>query len=211
MKSRLVKPSPRYRRNLSVFPPLCLLESAGAEPGLKPKPQEADDRLLIEAAQRDPARFAELYERNFERVYAFIATRVSTRAEAEDVASEVFHHALANLGRFEWRGVPFVAWLLRIAQNALADRWRRAGRERLDRTPDGPAQTSPEETEDAGRLVRLVAALPRDQRRVVLLRFVEEKSIREIARELARSESAVKQLQFRALENLRARLGGKHG
>jgi RNA polymerase sigma factor (sigma-70 family) len=68
-----------------------------------------------------------------------------------------------------------------------------------------------EEVEEAVRLSALVERLPEDQRRVVLLRFAEEKSIREIARELGRSEGAVKQLQFRALENLRARLGGKHG
>lgn len=86
----------------------------------------ADERLLIEAAQQDPSRFAELYEQNFHRVYAFIARRVHDRAEAEDVTAEVFHQALSNIGRFEWRGIPFAAWLLRIAANTLADRWQRA-------------------------------------------------------------------------------------
>ena len=65
--------------------------------------KEADERLLIEAAQKDPARFAELYESNFERVYAYVVRRVGDREESEDVTSEVFHHALANLKRFEWR------------------------------------------------------------------------------------------------------------
>ncbi len=58
--------------------------------------KEADERRLIEAAQNDPARFAELYEVNFERVYAYVARRVGDRAETEDLTSEVFHHALAN-------------------------------------------------------------------------------------------------------------------
>lgn len=178
---------------------------------MKARQQQADDRLLVEAAQRDPARFAALYERNFDRVYAFIASRVSSRAEAEDLTSEVFHHALANLGRYEWRGVPFIAWLLRIARNAMADRWQRGRREQLDPAPDVPEEMNLEEAEEGARLVGLVDALPADQRRVVLLRFAEEKSIREIARELGRTEGAVKQLQFRALENLRARLGGRHG
>ena len=62
------------------------------------------ERLLIEAAQKDPRRFAELYETNFERVYAFIIRRVHDRTEAEDLTSEVFQHALANLSKFEWRG-----------------------------------------------------------------------------------------------------------
>src|SRR5499427_7741596 len=83
------------------------------------------ERLLIEAAQKDPTRFAELYETNFERVYAFIVRRVGDRHEAEDLTAEVFHHALENIARFEWRGVPFAVWLYRIAANAIADRGRK--------------------------------------------------------------------------------------
>src|SRR5262249_17817770 len=91
---------------------------------------EAEERLLVEAAQRDRSRFADLYERNFELVYAFVARRVRNREEAEDVTAEVFHQALAGLGRFEWRGFPFAAWLFRIARNAITDRWRREQKER---------------------------------------------------------------------------------
>src|SRR6266568_5895182 len=87
------------------------------------------ERLLIEAAQKDPGRFADLYENNFERVYAFIVRRVRDRHEAEDLTAEVFQHALANLPRFEWRGVPFAAWWFRIAANAIADRWQRISKE----------------------------------------------------------------------------------
>src|SRR5262245_43243574 len=82
------------------------------------------EQLLIEAAQKDPRRFGELYETNFERVYAFIVRRVHDRTEAEDLTSEVFQHALANLSRFEWRGVPFAVWLFRIAANSIADQRR---------------------------------------------------------------------------------------
>src|SRR3989442_12843308 len=81
------------------------------------------ERLLIEAAQKDPSRFAALYENNFERVYAFVVRRVRDRHEAEDLTAEVFQHALANLSRFEWRGVPFAVWLYRIAGDAVADTW----------------------------------------------------------------------------------------
>lgn len=179
---------------------------------MKSKKQEAEDRLLVEAAQHDPSRFGDLYERNFDRVYAFIARRVPSRAEAEDLTSEVFHHALAHLDRYEWRDIPFLAWLLRIARNAMADHWHRAGRERLDPAPEMPENRDPlAEGEEILRLVESVDGLPADQRRVVLLRFTEEKSIREIARELGRSEGAVKQLQFRALANLRERMGDDHG
>src|SRR5262249_10766354 len=91
-----------------------------------------EERLLIEAAQKDPRRYGELYERNFERIYAFVARRVRDRHAAEDLTAEVFQHALANLSKFEWRGVPFVVWLFRIAANAIADRWKKLSREVVD-------------------------------------------------------------------------------
>jgi RNA polymerase sigma-70 factor, ECF subfamily len=178
---------------------------------LKALKREADERLLIEAAQRDPARFAELYQTNFERVYAYVVRRVQNRAEAEDLTAEVFHHALANLKRFEWRGIPFSAWLFRIAANLIADRWQKSGREIADDEQLESAQVSPAEIEEVERratLFRLVESLPADQRRVVVLRFVEQKSIKEVAREIRKTEGAVKQLQFRALSTLRARAEG---
>jgi RNA polymerase sigma-70 factor (ECF subfamily) len=174
---------------------------------------EADERQRIEAAQRDPRRFAELYEAHFERVYAYAVRRLRDRHEAEDVTSEVFQQALAHLGRFEWRGVPFAAWLFRIASNAIADRSKRAARERGNPAPEPEAEPEPalERVEEQARLYRLVRELPADQRRVIEARFVEERTIREIAGELGRSEGAVKQLQFRAVQNLRARMGQANG
>ena len=178
---------------------------------MKALKKEADERLLIEAAQKDPARFAELYQNNFERVYAYIVRRVENRAETEDLTSEVFHHALANLKRFEWRGLPFAAWLFRIAANLISDRWQRTGREPIDDEPEQIelAHVSPVEIEEVERratLFRLVETLPVEQRRVVVLRFVEQKSIKEVAREIRKTEGAVKQLQFRALTTLRTRM-----
>jgi RNA polymerase sigma-70 factor (ECF subfamily) len=177
---------------------------------------ETAERLAIEAAQKDPARFAELYENNFDRVYAYIARRVRDRHEAEDLTSEVFHHALAGLPRFKWRGVPFVAWLFRIAANAIIDRSKRAAKEReVPLSLELAAEVSPQEIEDEigqrARLFRLVERLPADQRRVIGMRFAHEKSIREIAAELGRTEGAVKQLQFRALQNLRTWEHGSPG
>ena len=178
---------------------------------MKARQQAPDERQLIEAAKGDPRRFAELYEINFERVYAFVVSRVRDRSEAQDLTSEVFHQALRNLGKFEWRGVPFAAWLYRIASNALADRAQRLARERTLPPPDQIDQEDLEEVEERARAFRLVRELPDDQRRVVEMRFVDEKSIRDIARELGRSEGAVKQLQFRGLQNLRDRLGERNG
>jgi RNA polymerase sigma-70 factor, ECF subfamily len=185
---------------------------AARGPALKAPGSEAEERLLVEAAQRDPAKFAELYESNFERVYAYIAWRVRDREETEDLTSDVFHRALASLPRFEWRGVPFAAWLIKIAANLIADRMKRQHRSSsFDPIADDPVGRSYEVVEHHAQLFRLVDRLPEDQRRVIAMRFAEERSIREIAQELGRTEGAVKQLQFRGLQNLRARLGESNG
>ena len=172
---------------------------------------ESDERLLVEAAQRDPARFAELYSRTFHVVYAYVARRTSSREEAEDITSEVFHQALVNLKRFEWRGAPFAAWLIRIASNAVADRWKLQSRQAADPPGEEVPDPSMDGVESKAELFQLVERLPQDQRRVIVMRFAEQKSIREIAQELKRTEGAIKQLQFRALEKLRAALEGAHG
>lgn len=191
---------------------------AGSESAQEVRPgktAEAEERRLVEAAQRDPARFADVYEKYFELVYAYVARRVRSRHEAEDLTAEVFHKALRNLPRFKWTGAPFAAWLFRIASNMITDRAKRTAREQSvaldeDLAPSAATklQSSVEEVERQAHLFRLVDELAEDQRRVVVMRFADEKSIREIAQTLGRSEGAVKQLQFRALQNLRAKLAG---
>ena len=166
-----------------------------------------DERLLIEAAQRDPVCFAALYERNFDRVYAFVARRAGDRDAAEDLTAQVFHRAFERLARFEWRGLPFIVWLLQIARHELADRWQRVARDRRELAVEAGEDGRPAEADRRAVLSELVNRLPRDQQRVVVARFIEQKSIREIAGELRRTEGAVKQLQFRALASLRARMG----
>ena len=184
---------------------------AAGKPASRGSRAEARERLLVEAAQKDPSRFAELYENNFERVYAFIARRVRDRDVAEDLTSDVFHKALANLPGFDWRGIPFAAWLFRIAANVVADRWKRAGKEVAGDPPEPSTEIDIEEVERRWRLFRAVEDLPTDQRRVIGMRFAEGKTIREIAQELAKTEGAVKQLQFRGLEKLRVQLGEQNG
>ena len=170
------------------------------------------ERLLIEAAQRDPSCFGELYENNFERVYAFIARRVGDREHAQDLTADVFHNAFANLNRFEWRGVPFAAWLYRIAANAIADRGKRAARLEAFKLAEIPEHGTPsdvafEEIEHRARLFKLVDKLPGDQRNVITMRFAHQRTIAEIAQQIGRSEGAIKQLQFRALQTLRTMVG----
>jgi RNA polymerase sigma-70 factor (ECF subfamily) len=168
-----------------------------------------DERLDVEAAQRDPAKFAALYERHFARVYAFVVRRVRDRSVAEDVTADVFHKALAALPGFQVRGAPFGTWLLRIAGNAIVDRSRREGRE-ITAVGDAEPHVPPDDGWDHADLFRFVDELPADQRRVIVERFVEERSIKEIAGRLNKTEGAVKQLQFRALQKLRAQMESGH-
>lgn len=196
---------------------------AGSEPAQKTrlgKADETEERRLVEAAQQDRACFGDVYERYFELVYGYVARRVRNRAATEDLTSEVFRKALANIDRFKWTGAPFGAWLLRIASNVIADRAKRQAKDgvRVDEPSLELAarsnsrqtqQTELEESERRAWVIRQVDELPDDQRRVVRLRFAEEKSISEIAAELGRSEGAIKQLQFRAFQTLRIKLTTK--
>jgi len=193
----------------------------GSEPAQKArlgKLNETDERRLIEAAQQDRAQFADVYERYFELVYGYIARRIRDRAMTEDLTSEVFRKALTNIDRFKFTGAPFGAWLLRIASNLMADRAKRNAREEHNSDSSVTAeqmagasaaesqQVQLEQAERRAWVIQMVDELPDDQRQVVRMRFAEEKSVNEIATALGRSEGAVKQLQFRAFQNLRARL-----
>lgn len=165
-------------------------------------PESQLEQDLISAAQADPRHFLELYDRYFHRVWAFGLSRTGNRTEAEDVTSEVFRRALENLDMYEWRGVPFSAWLLRIASNVIADRFQKTSRESADPAP--PAAPAPDpDLERRAMLFQLVDRLPDVQRRVIELRYIEQQSLLEIAGTLGKTEGAIKQLQRRALEHLR--------
>jgi RNA polymerase sigma-70 factor (ECF subfamily) len=135
--------------------------------------------------------------------------RTGNRTAAEDISSEVFHRALANLQKYQWRGTPFVAWLFRIAANEVANHWQKTVREGGSPPPD-VEETDPE-LERRAILFQLVERLPDDQRRVIEMRYGTEMSLLEVGEVLGKSEGAVKQLQRRALENLRAEMEGSHG
>jgi RNA polymerase sigma-70 factor, ECF subfamily len=171
-------------------------------------PESQHERKLVEAAQADPERFLDLYDRYFHRVWAYAIRRARNRTEAEDVTSEVFRRALEKLRDYEWRGVPFLAWLLRIAANILADRWQRAGKESSDAPPESAVPDA--DLERRAMLFQLIRRLPEIQRRVIELRYVEEHSLIEVAAVLGKTEGAVKQLQRRALEHLREQWEAGH-
>lgn len=166
-------------------------------------PADAAEHELVEAARHDPASFAELYRHLFPRVYSFISRRVARRSDAEDLTSEVFHAVLEGLPKFEWRGVPFAAWVFRIAANTIAGHSARLAREGSIPNVEDISAEEERIVEQDDRLGKLIAMLPKEQQRVLESRFIEEKPVAEVARELGKSEGAVRQLQFRALESLR--------
>src|SRR2546423_6753656 len=145
---------------------------AGSEPAQKARlgqRSEADERRLVEAAQRDRACFGAVYERYFELVYGYVARRVNDRGAAEDLTSEVFRKALASLTRFKWTGAPFGAWLIRIASNLIADRAKRAGREVIADAPSLNAAAADEPVNSQAQQNNLEAA----ERRSSLYKMVD--------------------------------------
>jgi RNA polymerase sigma-70 factor (ECF subfamily) len=177
----------------------------------------AIDARLVEQARREPAAFTALYDRYVEPLYRYAYRRAGSHAEAEDVTAQTFRRALEALPAYESRGLPFSAWLFRIAHNALVDGYRAAGRTvSLDGLGEGgweaadASRRSPLELavldDEAGAVWRAVAALPPLQRRAVTLRFGRDLSHAEVGGIIGRSEAATKQLIYRAMLTLRRRL-----
>lgn len=172
-----------------------------------------DEAALVAAAQRDPRDFGPLYELYVDRIYRYAYRRVGTHHEAEDVTAQTFQQALQALPAYEWRGLPFGAWLFRIAGNIVNRRGRSAGREiavedvtvfsGFEPVDDDPADHV-WRTEQAGELAEMLKRLPLDQQRVLVLKFSHGMKNREIGDLMGRSEGAIKQLVHRALVTLRA-------
>lgn len=167
-----------------------------------------DEQRLVEQAQRDPKAFGVLYDQYVDRVYRYCYRRTGSHYEAEELTAQTFRRALEGLPKYEWRGTPFGAWLFRIAGNLIVDRSKR--REvPLDRDFQ---ESGPEpldgllEAEELDELWQAVYGLPLYQQQVLVLRYAQGLSTREVARIVNRSETATKQLVHRSLKALRERL-----
>ncbi len=170
--------------------------------------------LVARAKQFDRTAIAELYRRYVQRIYRYVYYWVGDEPTAEDLTAEVFLRALESLTTYSYRGVPFVAWLYRIAQARVADHHRRRAR-RGEKLPLDEGLISTEENlaalaERRETYKDLYAALQRltaEQRQVIVLKFVAGLKNEEIAYVLDKSEGAIKALQHRALASLQRILG----
>jgi len=181
-------------------------QSSGASPAQPPIPIECE-RLLVERARTEPAAFAELYDRHVGRLYAYALRCLGDRMAAEDIVAETFQRAIEYLPRYQWRGVPFRAWLYRIASNAIAGCARRTPMIPIEEAPDiADDAPGPEDValrrERRQTVLAAIATLPLSQRQVVLLRYAEDLPHRDIAHAIGRSEGAVKVLLHRAQRTL---------
>jgi RNA polymerase sigma-70 factor (ECF subfamily) len=178
--------------------------------------QPADPAFdLVEAARAgDHDARARIFDRYHGAIYRYAVARLGIPADAEDAVAETFLWAFRSLPQFRWRGVPFEAWLFRIASSKVVDTARRRRRAMLplDGIAVEPVDHASDPVQGVDRkerheeLVEALDELPAAQRDVLVLRFLLGRSVADVARSMRRSEGAVKQLQARALANLRRRL-----
>ncbi len=174
---------------------------------------ETLDRLVAEAKAGDREAFGSIFDAYAGPIHRFIASRVNSPSDAEDLTQLVFVKALEALPRYEARGIPFGGWLFRLARNAIIDqiRTRRdhfslvaaVTRETDDAGPEAEAALH----EDLNRVAHALTELTDDQREVIELRFFAGLTVLETAVAMGRQEGTVRGLQFRAIAALRRSLG----
>ena len=174
-----------------------------------------EEEMLVNASRGDREAFGALYGRYVERIYNYVYYRTGNLHEAEDLTARVFQRAMNHIHNYTDRGVPFSAWLYRIAHNLVAN-WHR-DRSRRQEIPlsEVPVVPSKEErpesklvrSQDQDSLMRHIRQLPPERQTLLILKFVEDLSNAEIGQVMGRSEGAVKSLYHRTLLALRDQLG----
>lgn len=174
----------------------------------------SDEQVLALASQGDQEAFGVLYERYVERIFNYVYYRTGNVDDAEDLTARVFQRAMKHIVNYTDRGVPFSAWLYRIAHNLVAN-WHRDRSRRqeipISDTPLIARDEAPEHSlvrsEQQQALLRLIRSQPTERQSLLILKFVDHLSNAEIGTILGRSEGAVKSLYHRTLLALRDQIG----
>lgn len=171
---------------------------------------EIDERLLVERAKQDKEAFGELYSRYIDKIYSYVYYRTGNNQDAEDLTARVFFRAIQHIENYEDQGVPFSAWLYRIAHNLLANWYRDQSKRQmlsLDSIAHWHVEDSPELAtellEDREALLAAIRRLPSERQELLILKYVERLSNADIGDIMGRSEGAVKSLYHRTLLSLR--------
>ena len=179
-----------------------------------------DEKDLIKRAQREPETFAKLYDKYYPQIFGYILKRVVDLEIAQDVTSETFFKALKNLWKFRWKNLSFSAWLYRIANNEIANYFRKNKKysislDKLKGNGFEPISLHNPETEflkaqeelkrhqDFLKIQEKISQLPIRYQEVITLRFFEKKKIKEISEILGKKEGTIKSLLHRGLEKLK--------
>ena len=194
---------------------LLRVSPASTDPAARPLAAPVDQALVAKAQAGDRAALAALYDQHFELIFRYLRARLGDRQAVEDLTGEVFRRMLASLAGYRPQGLPFRAWLFRIARNLLIDHYRRVGPRTVVEWDDslnvvdlgGDPARQVEQTLVIEGVYRALARLDDQQRETVTLRFLSGLSLRETALALGKSEDAVKALQRRGLAALRTALG----
>ncbi|MDY7039530.1 MAG: sigma-70 family RNA polymerase sigma factor [Chloroflexota bacterium] len=174
-------------------------------------PVEENEEALVERSKEDPAAFGLLYQRYVGKIYNYVYYRTGNHHDAEDLTARTFYHALSSIGRYQNRGVPFSAWLYRIAHNQVAN-WHRDRSRRKVVALDELVVTSQrkvgpegmiEAQEERNALLEIIRKLPPDRQQLLILKFTAGLSNAEIGQVMGRSEGAIKSLYHRTLLALR--------
>jgi RNA polymerase sigma-70 factor (ECF subfamily) len=174
------------------------------------------ERELVARAKEDPSAFGALYDAYVDKIYNYVYHRVGNHHDSEDLTSRTFYRALNNIHRYTDRGLPFSAWLYRIAHNLVAN-WHRDRSRREVLSLDGlvivgPQDQAPElmleRAEDFEALQEAIRKLPSERQQLLILKHSEGLSNADIGRIMGRSEGAVKSLYYRTLLALKRHLGG---
>ena len=179
-------------------------------------PEFAEQEILARASKGEQEAFGLLYEQYVERIFNYVYYRTGNVHDAEDLTARVFYRALHHIQNYTDRGVPFSAWLYRIAHNLIAN-WHR-DRSRHQEIPlsdipnlhhkgDAP-ETALVQNQERDALLRIIRHLPAERQHLLILKFVEHMSNAEIGEIMGRSEGAVKSLYHRTLLALRNDLEG---